>query len=196
LAENIALRKSMTLSEFLAWEERQELRWEFDGVHPFAMTGGPVAHDRITFNLQKALDVRLAGKPCQPYGPNVKIVVARSVRYPDAFVTCTRPARDATIANDPVVVFEVVSESSDRTDRIDKFREYQATASIQRYVILEQTSIAATVFARFGDLWTASALTENDMLPMPEIGIELPIAECYLGLDLSPPTEAETEAQA
>ena len=186
----------MSLEQFLAWEERQELRWEFDGVRPHAMTGGTIAHDRVTFNLHKALDARLTGKPCRPYGPNVKIVVAGSVRYPDAFVTCARQAQDATIANDPVVVFEVVSESSARTDRIDKLREYQATASIQRYVILEQTSIAATVFARLGEIWTATALTEQDTVVMPEIGIELPLAECYLGLDLSAPTGEETEAQA
>jgi hypothetical protein len=52
------------------------------------------------------------------------------------------------------------------------------------------------VFARVGDLWTASALTENDTLALPEIGIELPIAECYLGLDLSPPTETEAQTHA
>jgi len=47
------------------------------------------------------------------------------------------------------------------------------------------------VLARVGELWTVSALTENDTLVMPEIGIELPIAECYLGLDMSAPTEAQ-----
>ena len=52
------------------------------------------------------------------------------------------------------------------------------------------------MFARLGDMWTASALTENDTLSMPEIGIELPLAECYLGLDLSAPTGEGTEAQA
>ncbi len=36
---SVALRKPMTVAEFLAWEERQELRWEFDGFQPVAMTG-------------------------------------------------------------------------------------------------------------------------------------------------------------
>jgi hypothetical protein len=49
----------MTLAEFLAWEERQELRYEFNGQAPVAMTGGTAAHDRITFNLRKVLDARL-----------------------------------------------------------------------------------------------------------------------------------------
>ena len=37
---NASLRKPMTLHEFLAWERRQDLRYEFDGLAPIAMTGG------------------------------------------------------------------------------------------------------------------------------------------------------------
>src|SRR5271165_3337982 len=63
---NVALRRSMSLTEFLAWEEQQEIRYEFDGFQPVAMTGGTYAHDRITFHLQRALNARLVGRPCQP----------------------------------------------------------------------------------------------------------------------------------
>ncbi len=38
----------ITLAEFLAWEERQELRHEFDGFAPVAMTGGTRAHETIS----------------------------------------------------------------------------------------------------------------------------------------------------
>ena len=75
---NVALRKPMTVAEFLAWELRQELRYEFDGFRPVAMTGGTIEHDLITFNVRKSLDARLAGKPCRPFGPNVKILTAVS----------------------------------------------------------------------------------------------------------------------
>lgn len=85
---SVAVQLPMTLGEFLAWEERQELRYEFDGTAPVAMTGGTIAHDRITFNLQRSLDARLAGKRCRPLGPNVKIIVDGRTRYPDAFVVC------------------------------------------------------------------------------------------------------------
>jgi Uma2 family endonuclease len=188
---NVALRKSLTLAEFLAWEEHQELRYEFDGFQPVAMTGGTIVHDRITFNLQKALDARLAGKPGKPYGPNVKILTPGRARYPDALVTCTPTHPNATIVDAPVVVFEVVSEDTARTDRIEKLREYQATPSIQRYVILEQKSIGAAVFTRRGEDWIATALTEEDTLLMPEIGIEVPVSEFYAGLDFSTPAAEE-----
>src|SRR4051812_4014709 len=81
----------MTLSEFLAWEERQELRYEFDGFAPVAMTGGTRAHETIQMNLAAALVGRLRGGPCRAYGSNLKIEVAGRIRYPDAFVTCGEP---------------------------------------------------------------------------------------------------------
>jgi Uma2 family endonuclease len=188
---NVALRKAMTVAEFLAWESRQELRFEFDGFQPVAMTGGTIAHDRITFNLHKALDARLAGKLCKSYGPNVKIITPGKVRYPDALVTCTPIELNAIIADSPVAVFEVVSEDAARTDRVEKLREYQATETIQRYVILEQKSIGAVVFTRRGNDWIATALTEGDTLRMAEIDVEITIDEFYAGLDYSAPAEAE-----
>jgi Uma2 family endonuclease len=175
-----AVPKPMTLSTFLAWEERQELRFEFDGFAPVAMTGGTAGHDRITFNLQKVLDARLTGKPCQPWGPNMKIIVDGRARYPDAFVVCQPVPTTATVADNPVVVFEVVSEGTNSTDLIDKNREYRATPSIQRYVILQQTRIAAVVFARRGPDWLSEIVAGPDaVLQLPEIDIELPMAAIY-----------------
>ena len=133
---SVAVRHPMTVAEFLAWEERQELRWEFDGFEPVAMTGGTVAHETIGNNILIAVQSRLAGRRCRAFGANLKIEVAGRIRYPDAFVVCTPLPPKATIVRDPVVVFEVLSESTSRTDRIAKLREYGATPSIQRYVIL------------------------------------------------------------
>jgi Uma2 family endonuclease len=178
---SIAYQSPMTLAEFLAWEERQDLRFEFDGSEPVAMTGGTVAHDQITFNLRKALDARLAGKPCRPLGPNIKIIVDGRTRYPDAFVVCQPVAPTATIAGDPVVVFEVLSEGSSETDLIDKNREYRATPSIQRYVVLQQTHRAAIVFVRREDGWLSEIVSGDEAnLEMPEIGVIVPLHEIYV----------------
>jgi hypothetical protein len=148
----VALRKPMSLAEFLAWEERQELRFEFDGFQPVAMTGGTFAHDQITFNLRKALDSRLSGKPCRPAGPNVKILTPGKARYPDGLVTCSPIGPNATVIDNPVVVFEVVSEDTARTDRIEKLREYQAVESIRRHVILAEDDRRDGVRAPGGDV--------------------------------------------
>ena len=61
----VALRTPMTLEQFLAWEERQEPRYEFDGFQPVAMTGGTDAHEAIGGTLRAVLQERLRGKPCR-----------------------------------------------------------------------------------------------------------------------------------
>ena len=174
------LHHPMTLTQFLAWEECQELRHEFDGFQPLAMTGGTAAHDRITFNLRKVLDARLAGNPCQPWGPNMKIIADGRARYPDAVIVRAPVDPEATVLDAPVIVFEVLSNGTAGTDLIDKNREYRATPSIQRYVILHQTRAAAIVFVRRGEDWLSEIVTgDGAVLSLPEIGIALPLADLY-----------------
>jgi Uma2 family endonuclease len=183
---SIALRKSMTLEEFLAWEEQQELRWEFDGFEPVAMTGGTSDHSAIERNLIFSLTGRLRGKPCQVYTSNLKILVAGSIRYPDAFVVCSPVTRGTRVVTDPVVVFEVLSPSTASIDIGAKNEEYRDTPSIQRYVMLSQDRQSATVFARVANDWVGHILSGDTILSMPEIGIELPLAELYEGVSLEP----------
>jgi Uma2 family endonuclease len=180
---NLALRKPMTLAEFLEWEERQPLRYEFDGIGPVAMTGGTYGHSTIQGNLATALGGRLRGKRCRFHGSDLKFQVAEGhVRYPDGMVLCSPVDRTATVVYDPVVVFEVLSPSTARDDRIVKAREYQATPSVQRYVMLEQDGVSATVYARSGETWTHEILVADSILALPEIEVEFPLAELYEGI--------------
>jgi Uma2 family endonuclease len=181
-----ARQNPMTLAQFLAWEERQELRYEFDGFQPVAMTGGTVAHDQITFNLRKALDGRLAGSRCRPLGPNIKIIVGGRARYPDAIVVCSPVSPDASVVDDPVIVFEVLSDGTNKTDLIDKNREYRATPTIQRYVILHQTHKAASVFVRRAEDWLSEIVAGNSaVLRLPQIDIDVPLDEIYSNAGLA-----------
>jgi Uma2 family endonuclease len=175
--------KPMTLNAFLDWERTQELRYEFDGVAPVAMNGGSIAHSMIATNLVRALEDRLRGGPCRAFRGDVKIVANGRIRYPDAVVTCAKVDTDSDIVPEPVVVFEVLSASTSSVDHVTKNEEYRATPSIRRYVILEQTQIAATVFARVGDDWIGHLVTGDAVLAIPEIGVELPMSALYTGLN-------------
>jgi Uma2 family endonuclease len=180
---NLAVRKPMTLAEFLAWEERQELRYEFDGVEPVAMTGGTAGHATVQRNLAMALGSRLRGKPCQFFGSDLKIQVAENhIRYPDGMVVCSHVDRSAKVVHDPIVIFEVLSPGTAAKDRIVKAREYQATPSVQRYVMLEQARIGATVHVRAADGWNVLVLKDGDTLALPEIDLAIPLTEFYEGL--------------
>lgn len=183
---NVALRRSMTADEFLAWEEGQEVKHEFDGFGPVAMVGVTFNHAVIQGNLIASLAARLRGTRCRAFGSDLKIEAAGSIRYPDVFVTCTPGPGNSTVVRDPIVVFEILSPGTAKTDRITKNREYRATPSIRRYVMLEQDEIAATVFERAGQAdedWIGHILAADAVLRMPEIGAEVPLAELYDGFD-------------
>jgi Uma2 family endonuclease len=183
---NIAQRRPMTVDEFLAWERRQELRFEFDGSAPVAMTGGTLNHSALATDLVTAVRSHLRSG-CRAYRGDVKILVAGRVRYPDVAVTCSPIDGQSDILPNPVVVFEVLSPSTAAVDRVTKNGEYAATPSIQRYVMLEQVRIGATVFARDGANWVGSVLLDDAILAMPEIGVELPLRDLYAGVELPPP---------
>ena len=182
---NVALRRPMTLPEFLAWEERQEMRYEFDGFQPIAMAGGTAAHAAVQRNLIFCLTGRLQGKFCQAYGSDLKIQVDGHIRYPEAFVVCTRVPPRMTIVADPVVVFEVLSDGSTHDDLVVKNAEYRATPSIKRYVVLQQTHAGATVFTRKGADWVTEIVGQAGTLRMAEIDIEIPLADIYAGIELT-----------
>lgn len=190
----VVMRPTMSLPDFLAWEERQEARWEFNGVRPVAMNGGTIAHDDITGNLREGLNRRLAGTPCKARGPNVRIVTGLSVRYPDVVVSCTRQSPSATVLEDPLIVFEVASKATRGRDVVDKNREYRGTASIQRYVVLEQTQRLAIVFARMGDAWTCEFVSGDDaVLALPEVNMSIPLDDIYAGIEFVPEPDPEND---
>ncbi len=185
-----ALRKPMTMTEFLDWEQRQSTKHEFDGVQPIAMAGGTLAHSALQRNLAIRIGGPLLGTACQFLTSDFPIRLDASVRYPDGVVVCGPQAGRALGTSEPVVTFEVLSAATAGTDRIVKTREYQATASVQRYVMLEQDRIAATVFSRTAHGWLGQVLAAGELLDMPEIGLSFPLDDLYTGVEpLEEPAE-------
>jgi Uma2 family endonuclease len=179
---SIGQRTPMTREQFLAWEAKQELRYEFDGFQPVAMTSGTAAHAGIQHNLHVSVGGRLRGGPCRFYGSDLKIETAHGYRYPDGFVVCTPVEPNATVVRDPVVIFEVLSESTAGTDLVTKNQEYAANASVQRCIVLAQDAISGTMFERVGTDWLGHLLSADSHLRLPEINVELPLAELYDGV--------------
>ena len=146
---NIALRRPpMSLDEFLAWENRQEERWEFDGFEPRAMVGGTIAHNVIVGNP--------CSGPATPVGPlsgplqGVKLRMAQTDPVPGCNGHLLADDEGSDRSDGPrrglrSAQSQHLPGGSDRENR-----EYAATPSIQRYIILEQDAIAAEVFGATG----------------------------------------------
>jgi Uma2 family endonuclease len=189
-----AVTTPWTIEQFLSWAAGQEERYDFDGEQPVAMAGGTARHNRIEGNIHAALRSRLRGGRCSNFGPDLGVPTAgQKVRYPDALVTYRKFPDSERLAPDVVVVFEVRSPDSGRRDRIEKVREYAAVPSIQRYVIVEFASSGLLVLHRqSGDApFAAQSLTIDDTLALPEIGIEIPVAEIYDDIDFASPAQTD-----
>lgn len=195
---NIALRqRRMSREEFFPWAEVQDVRYEFDGFQPVAMTGGSARRSRMTLNIHLALQARLRS-PCRTYGPDAGVATAdEAVRYPDALITCAAFPDTVRVIPGVVALFEVLSPTSGRTDRIVKPREYGAVPSILCYVIFEHASIGATVRerAKGDDPWTVRTLTADDAVDLPEVGVSFPMLEVYEGTDLVSGEELPPESE-
>ena len=180
---NVTLRRpKMTREQFLDWAERQEAPYEFDGFEPVPVNGSTVDHDQICQNIYFGLRTRLRGTACRVLGPTAGLAtVGDSLRFPDAMVVCGNLSGSERVVPGVVIVFEVVSPTSATSDHHRKLREYAAVASVLRYVVLESASPDVTVFSRASadEGWTATPLLPGETIELPEIGIELPVAELF-----------------
>ena len=183
---NLALRAPLTQDQFFEWAKSQDGRYEFDGSQPVAMTGGTNDHGRISRNILVQLTIRLRGGPCEamPADGGGVATAGNKVRYPDVTIACNGVDGRSHLVEEPVAVFEVVSPSTAREDRVIKLREYQAVPSIRIYVIVESEARAVTVLSRddAGEGFKATGLTEDDVLHLVAIGVSIPVAELYAGV--------------
>ena len=110
--------------------------------------------------------------------------VGDRIRYPDVQVTRTPSPTSAKLILGTVVSCEVITPGTERTERVDKVREYAAVPSLRRYVILEQTAPVLTMLHRedAGAGWGVLPLAAGDILDLPELGIAVPVDEIYAGL--------------
>ncbi len=179
---NVALRKPWTVERFLAWEDRQEGRHEFDGTRIHEMTGGSRAHQRIVSNLVRLLEDALDPDRFDAV-PEMRLDVGGKIRYPDVSVVSGRIADAVRTLHDALVLFEVLSEETAATDRTEKRDEYARLPGLRRYVLLEQGRMAATVLERSEGGWSEAGVSSGT-LDLPELGIALPLAALYRGVGI------------
>ncbi|MEK7724807.1 MAG: Uma2 family endonuclease [Acidobacteriota bacterium] len=134
--------KRYTPEEYLALEEKAEFRSEFDDGIIVAMAGGTLNHARITNNIDRSITNKLKNT-CESMTSEVKVQVHnyRKFYYPDVLVICGEPIfyekRNDTITN-PILIVEVISESTEAKDRGEKMLAYRTLESLQEYVLVSQ----------------------------------------------------------
>ena len=176
-----------TVDEFLAWEEQQAGRYELVGGVLRLMSDGTANHDLVAMNLARCLGNALAGRPCFVHGSNLKVRSPDgAVMYPDVFVRCGANRGDAQVVDDPVLVVEVLSPSTQRDDLTLKRWAYQAIPTLQAILLVSAQAAAIELAEREPDgSWRSRHYRGLDAsLPLAALGLELALAEVYAGADL------------
>jgi Uma2 family endonuclease len=176
---DVALSEPLTVERFLAWEDKQEGRHEFDGTQVIEMTGGSRAHQRVISNLVRLLEDSLDPDRFDVV-PEMRLDVGGKIRYPDVSVVVGRIPDTVRTLHDAVVLFEVLSEDTAATDREDKRAEYANLPGIQGYVLLEQFRGLATLLQRTADGWVEIPMTSE--MNLPELNVRLPLDLVYRGV--------------
>lgn len=187
-----ALRQPLPISpeEYRELEEHSTTKHEFWNGTVVAMAGGTDNHSILCLNISVAAKNALKGKPCRARNSekSVRMESANAEFYPDALIFCP-PGRfvgkgDRTLLN-PKVIFEVLSESTEKIDLGSKFRCYRECESITDYVLVSQDFILAEHFRRVEEGWLLRSFNSlEDCLQFPDSDITIPLSEIYDELEL------------
>ncbi|WP_227624939.1 Uma2 family endonuclease [Fimbriimonas ginsengisoli] len=173
-------------ADYLAAERLADQKHELINGEVYAMSGVSRWHALIVANFVRRLGNRFEGRNCNVVSSDlrVRIPATDAYLYPDVVVYCGEgqwldEAFD-TLEN-PIVVVEVLSPSTDRYDRVDKFRHYRKIESLQAYIIVAQDSLAVEHHARQenGEWLMTEYDQPSQSLVIPSLGLELPLTEIY-----------------
>lgn len=189
----------LTEAAFLELERKAEVRHEFFDGEMFAMAGGSPAHSRIATDCLIALGSRLKGKPGRPYNSDLrhKVELTGLITYPDVSVICGplefAPGTDDTVIN-PTLLIEVLSQTTEAYDRGRKFLNYQRIQSLREYLLISQYEPRIEQFIRGeGGQWTWRVTEGMEAVAeLPSLGISLPLAEVFAGVEFVSPESAGT----
>jgi Uma2 family endonuclease len=153
---NVALRRAMTVDEYLAWSDSQSERQRTELINGqiVTMPSERVVHSRVKGKVHLALlqAIRAAGLPCEalPDGPAVRID-EHTAYEPDALVYCGEaPALNSLLIANPVIVVEVLSPTTAHTDTSAKLVGYFKLASVAQYLIVDPEARTVTHHTRNG----------------------------------------------
>jgi len=180
----VRITKPISVEDYLEGELVSSVKHEYMAGAVFAMAGGTNAHNRIAVNTLFALGSQLKDKPCQPCNSDTKIRVRESnhVRfyYPDVSVVCDENALKETFQDRPVLIVEVLSESTRRLDDGEKRDAYFTMPTLNYYLLLEQDEAIAVMYERNGERFERHEFTSlDDVIPMASLGISLPLRDLY-----------------
>jgi Uma2 family endonuclease len=179
------------LEEYLALERESDARHEFWDGEIFATSGGTLAHERVMRNVGNLFQAQLGRRGCEVFGSNMQIKVPSALpyRYADGSVVCSKTEVERFSGNDlllnPVLIYEVLSPSTEAYDRGDKFTHYKSIASLKEYLLIAQHRPHITQYAKRDDgEWSYAEINAlSGIIYLSSLDLTLKLNDVYQDVD-------------
>lgn len=181
-----------TPAEYLDRERAATTKSELVNGHVYAMAGASRRHNVIVGNLFAEIRAQLRGRPCEAYVNDMRVKVARTelYTYPDVAALRGEPRFEDEFVDtliNPSVIAEVLSDSTEKHDRGEKFAHYRRLDSLEEYVLVAQDVWRVEHYARHGDSWVLTELSDPAAtLRIASIDCSIPLADIYERVEVEP----------
>jgi len=174
--------------EYFEFERISIGRWEYVNGQIRAMSGGTANHGTIASNLIRVIGNALVSKDCRVFGSDMKVHTADGINtFPDISVVCGHlhfyQGRTDILTN-PLLIVEILSDSTEAYDRGDKFRHYQTMQTLTDYMLASQSEARVALFTGSTDFWQSQEVTDlSGAVYLPSIDTTVALADIYALID-------------
>lgn len=174
-----------TFRDYVAHDAASNTKHEYLDGQIYAMAGGTPEHAALISSVHGHLWTQIGGTRCRPHMADLRIRVLETglATYPDIPIVCVRSERDREDANtvtNPTAIFEVLSESTEKYDRGEKFEHYKRIPSLRAYVLVAHDPPAIEVWTRVsGDEWDRAVYAAGGKARIEAIGAVLDVDAVY-----------------
>lgn len=175
----LAQRKLFSINEYLLLEEKAETKHELVNGEIYAMAGARENHVKITGNVFRNIANHLIESSCDVYSNDMKLMAGFDCYYPDVFVKCDPDDNDELVKEKPLLIVEVLSDSTENFDRGNKLQNYLKMPTLQEYVLVAQKKIEVWIYRRAEKKWELEILKEDDVLHLVSIELDIPVKDLY-----------------
>jgi len=172
----------ISVTDYLEGELISEVKHEYINGDVYAMAGAKRAHNIVSGNMFAVLHHHLRGTPCRVFASDMKVGIQTATEdyfyYPDLHVSCEEAGNDH-YNSEPKLIIEVLSNSTERKDRAEKFHNYRKLDSLQEYVLVAQDCQRVEIYSR-SQAWDLALFTqEGDEFSFESVGLNFTLGLCY-----------------
>ncbi len=179
-----------TVEEYLEGERTAEYRSEYYFGEVFAMAGATRIHNLIIGNMFALLRALARTTKCQAFSSDMQLEVipGKFYAYPDVLYTCDPSDHNERLTlKRPVLLVEVLSDSTESFDLGRKLDEYLKIPSLLYYLIVQQQAHHVRVYERKDGEWKYSVVEGlAGQVHLPQLGVSLSMNDLYEDVLIEP----------